>query len=411
MNFAEPPSGKKGLPTIGRVEFIVLMSMMSALDAFSIDAMIPALEQISIDLGIVTENHRQFVITSLFFGFAIGVPFYGFVADQFGRRGPVMLGFVIYCIGTLACIFSSSLEILLTGRFLQGFGAAGPYVLSLTIVRDLYKGRDMAQIMSLVMMVFIGVPMIAPLAGQGVMLVAGWRSIFIVLAVFAVVTMTWYWLRMRETLSPCNRQTLSPLGIWRTVVSVMTHRQTLRYLLAMGAIMGALIAYLSTAQQIFQIFYGLGDWFPLIFASIASLFGIGAYLNSRWVHSTGSARLVARSLSAIVFVSVIYLLSGFGDTALPPLWMHLLYVCVVMFCFAFLFGNIPSLALEPMGHIAGSASSLFNSISTILGIGIATIIGSQLRDNGLPLAFGILVTCVIAWLLNRPFATSDRAAE
>lgn len=382
--------------------------MMSALDALSIDSMMPALDQISIDLAVATENHRQFVITSLFFGFALGVPVYGFIADRFGRRGPVMLGFLIYFVGTLACIFAGSLEILLSGRVLQGVGAAGPYVLAVAIVRDLYKGRDMAQIMSLVLMVFIIVPLIAPLAGQGVLLLAGWRSIFIVLVVYAVIAATWYWFRQRETLRPENRRALSASSIWLAIVSVLTHRQTLSYLLALGVVFGAFIAYLSTAQQIFQNMYELGEWFPLVFASISSLFGLGSYLNSRWVHSTGSSRLISWALSVIVLVSIIYLLTNPDDNALPPLWMHVVYVSIVMFCFAFLFGNITSLALEPMGHIAGSASSVFTSISTILAIGLATIIGSSLESNGVPVVVGFLVLSSIAWLLNRQFTTSAR---
>jgi len=397
---------RAGTQTLGRIEFIVLMSMMSALDALSIDSMMPALDQISIDLSVVTENHRQFVITLFFFGFALGVPVYGFIADRFGRRRPIMLGFLIYCIGTLVCIFAGSLEVLLSGRVLQGIGAAGPYVLAITIVRDLYKGRDMAQILSLILMVFIGVPMIAPLAGQGVLVLAGWRSIFVVLVIYAVIAVVWYWFRQQETLLPENQQALSASSIWKVIVGVLTHRQTRNYLLAMGAIMGAFIAYLSTAQQIFQNMYGLGEWFPLAFAAISSLFGLGSYLNSRWVHSVGSSRLVSWALSAIVLVSIVYLLGKSDDIVLPPLWMHATYVSIVMFCFAFLFGNITSLALEPMGHIAGSASSLFNSISTVLAIGFATVIGSQLESNGLPVVVGFLVLCSIAWLLNRQYEAS-----
>ena len=163
---------------LGRVEFVFLMAFVSALDAFSIDAMLPALQAIATDLEVSNSNHRQFVITGFFLGFSVGVLIYGFVADRYGRRRPVMVGFSVYVIGSLICIAANSLEVLLLGRLLQGLGAAGPYVLSVAIVRDLYKGRDMAQILSLITMIFVGVPMIAPFVGQGVMLLAGWRSIF-----------------------------------------------------------------------------------------------------------------------------------------------------------------------------------------------------------------------------------------
>lgn len=393
-------SEKKVGSSMGRIEFIVLMAAMTALDAFSIDGMLPALENIATDLNVVVENHRQYIVTALFFGFAFGVLIYGFLSDQYGRRAPVVAGFVVFFLGSLLCIFASTFTMLLAGRVLQGFGAAGPYVLTTAIVRDLYKGRDMAQIMSLISAVFIGVPMVAPFLGQGVMMLAGWRSFFIVLAVYASLVLGWFWFRQKETLLPEDRQTLSMAVIRGSIFEVLTHHQFLRYLLAMSAVLGAFIAYLSTAQQTFQVIYDFGNWFPVVFASIASVFGIGSVLNARWVHSVGSARLVHRALSAIVLVSCVYALANLLIDGLPAAWLHLAYLCVFVFCFAFLFGNITSLALEPMGHIAGSASSLFNSISTIIAIGIATTIGAVLKDHVQPVIVGFGFFCAIALALN-----------
>ena len=182
-------SANRAAPSIGRLEFIVLMAAMTALDAFSIDGMLPALQHIATDLNVVVDNQRQYVVTSLFFGFSIGVLIYGFLSDQMGRRGPVLAGFIVFLIGSSLCIFANNYVVFLVGRVLQGFGAAGPYVLATAIVRDLYKGRDMAQIMSLIAAVFIGVPMIAPFIGQGVMLLAGWRSFFLVLTIYACLVL------------------------------------------------------------------------------------------------------------------------------------------------------------------------------------------------------------------------------
>ena len=400
MESPNDSSTKESRKVPKRLGFILLMAAMTALDAFSIDSMIPALEQISADLNVTVNNQRQYIITSIFLGFSIGVLIYGFVADRYGRRIPVLAGFSIYTIGSLACIFADSLGVLLLGRIMQGLGAAGPYVLSVTIVRDLYKGRDMAQILSLIMMVFIGIPMIAPFIGQGVLLIAGWRSIFLVLGIYGVCIMVWFWLRQEETLRLENRTKLSGPIILRSIIEVFSNRQTLRYLIAMGAVSGAFIAYLSTAQQIFQNMYELGTTFPAVFAALASLFGIGSFLNARWVHAYGSVKLVHLSLGAIVLTSVIYLVS-FPDTeVLPPLWVHLVYLSIVMFFCAFLFGNLTSLALEPMGHIAGSASSLVNSISTVIAIGVATLIGSQLENSIQPVVVGFALAYSIAWILN-----------
>lgn len=390
------------LQPLGRLEFILLMAALSALDAFSIDAMIPALAQISSDLDIVVDNHRQFIITAIFIGFAAGVLIYGFVADRYGRRRPVLVGFCIYSVGSLLCITADSLSTLMIGRVLQGLGAAGPYILSIAIVRDLYHGRDMSQILSLIMMVFIGVPMIAPFVGQGVMLLAGWRSIFGVLAVYSVVTLIWFWSRQPETLLPKHRQPLTLNKVKHSITEVLSNRQTLRYLFAMAAIFGAFMAYLSTAQQILQGMYGLNTSFPLVFACLASLFGIGSFFNSRWVHSIGSARLIHWALSAIVVASSLYLSTGLITELLPPLWFHLGYLSIVMFCMALLFGNTMSLALEPMGHIAGSASSVVNSMSTFIAIGISTFFGSQISSSAYPVATGFALMSAVALLLNFP---------
>ncbi len=375
------------------------MAAMSALDAFSIDAMLPALDQIGADLNVVVENQRQYVITALFLGFSIGVFFYGFIADWIGRRAPVLFGFVMYCIGSAACIFADSYSMMLVGRVLQGVGAAGPYVLAIAIVRDSYEGEEMARMMSLIMMVFIGVPMIAPFVGQGILLVSGWRSIFIALALFAVLTGIWFWQRQPETLPANVRTTLDASQVKQSMAEVLTHPVSRYYLLTIGLLAGAFIAYLSTAQQIFQDMYGLGTRFPIVFASLAAMFGIGSFINSRVVEKTGAVTMVKLAIGLIIAASVVYLLMYHSMHTLPPLHVHVAYNGVVVFCFAFLFGNTTSIAMEPMGHIAGAASSVINSLSTIIAIAVATLIGSQLTDTGHPIVIGYLVMAIVALAL------------
>lgn len=396
---------------MGRLEFIVLMAAMTALDAFSIDGILPALDSITTELHVVVDNHRQYVVTALFFGFSLGVLIYGFMSDQYGRRRPVVAGFVVFSFGSLLCIFAQTFNVLIVGRVLQGLGAAGPYVLATAIVRDLYKGRDMAQVMSLISAVFIGVPMIAPFIGQGITMLAGWRSFFVVLAVYSCLVLLWFWTRQAETLHPNNRQKLSFAGIKNSMVEVLSNGQFLRYLFAMGAALGAFIAYLSTAQQSFQVIYQFGNWFPIMFAAIASVFGIGSVLNARWVHAIGSVHLLHRALTVAVLISGVYALANLMLDGLPPAWVHLTYLCVLVFCFAFLFGNITSLALEPMGHIVGSASSVFNSFSTIIAIGIATLIGGFLEDHVQPVIVGFGSFCGVALVLNLPNTRRDSDSQ
>lgn len=380
----------------GRVEFILLMAAMSALDAFSIDAMLPALDQIGSDLNVVIENRRQYVITALFLGFSIGVLFYGFVADAIGRRVPVLFGFAVYIIGSIACIFSETFTVMLAGRVLQGIGAAGPYVIAIAIVRDSYKGEEMARLLSLVMMVFIGVPMFAPFVGQGLLLLSGWRTIFISLCMFAVATMVWFWLRQPETLESENKRSLEVSKIALTLREVLKHPVSLRYLVIIGFLAGAFIAYLSTAQQVFQEQYQLGVRFPVAFASLALIFGVGACINSRLVEKLGAVMLVRIATATIAVSSILFLLIYNDLNTLPPLSSYFVYNATVSCCFAFLFGNTTSIAMEPMGHIAGGASSIINSLSTLIAIVVATIIGSQITNTGHPVVIGYLSASVLA---------------
>jgi DHA1 family bicyclomycin/chloramphenicol resistance-like MFS transporter len=383
---------------MGRREFIVLMAAMSALDAFSIDAMMPALEQISLDLGIVVENQRQYIITSLFLGFSIGVLAYGFVSDSIGRRTPVLAGMVIYSIASLMCIFADSLNVLLAGRALQGLGAAGPYVIAIAIVRDRFEGRDMAEIMSLIMMVFIGIPMIAPFVGQSIMLITGWRSIFIALAIYGLIVMLWFSLRQVETLPIEKRVNLTFASFWSQVKEILSEKQTVYYTICMSAISGAFIAYLSTAQQVFQNIYLLGTNFPLVVALLASFYGIACFANSRVVQILGMAKLIRFAQIGIIIGSTIYALLITSSEAAPPLWAHITYTGFVIFCFGFLFENIITLALEPMSHIAGSATSVITAVSTLVGILLSTLIGAFLIDSPMPLVLGFLILCALGLL-------------
>ncbi len=374
------------------------MAAMSALDAFSIDSMLPALGQISSDLNITVDNHRQYVITMLFAGFSIGVLLYGFIADQIGRRLPTLAGFAIYCAGSLLCIFADSFSALLIGRALQGLGAAGPYVLAMAIVRDRYHGDDMAQILSLIMVVFIGVPMVAPFIGQGILLFAGWRSIFVCLMLFAVGSMLWFWARMPETLTDDNRTIVNPKTIKFAFNEVLGTRRSCCYLLAIGAVFGSFLAYLGTSQQVFQEIYLLGQKFPVVFASLAATFGISSWINSRLVLRFGARTLVLRTLTMLAVLSFAYAATSiFWDN--PPLWTHIVFIASIMFGYGLLFGNMTTLALEPMGHIAGAASSIVNAGGSLIAIPLATLIGSQLSDNIYPIAIGFGLCTAMALLL------------
>ena len=392
--------------SLSRVEFIALMAAMISLDAFSIDAMIPALNHISMDLDIAKDNHRQYIITSIFLGFAIGVLFYGFLSDSFGRKIPVIAGFIIYGAGVVICLTADNFSVLLSGRILQGIGVAGPYVLSLAIIRDRYSGSKMAQVMSFIMMVFITVPIIAPLAGQGILMLSNWRGIFFAMGLFAIFVLVWFWLRQPETLKPQDRTHFHLYQIARQTKEIFIHPQSLRYMFALGMISGAFFAYLSTSQQVFQQMYQLGDLFPIVFASISAIMGLSSYFNSRWTEVFELTKLINYSLLVIIGASIMMMLFTIFSSGNPPLPAFILYMLCVFFCYGLLFGNITTMALEPMAHIAGSASSIVTSISTLASIVLATIIGSQLENTIYPVVIGFGALAFIALLLNSLFSTT-----
>ncbi len=382
----------------GRMEFIVLMAALAALDAFSIDAMMPALEQISQDLALKNDNHRQFIITALFLGFSIGVLVYGFAADQFGRRVPVLVGIGVFILASLICIAASSFTHLLIGRTLQGVGAAGPYVLSIAIVRDRYEGREMASIMSLIMMVFIGVPMIAPFIGQLILGIAGWRSIFIALFLYGAAVGCWFFARQGETLASTDRVRLSTTAVRNVFREIIINRQTMIQLINLALISGAFIAYLSTAQQVFQNIYAVGDRFPLAIAVLASAYGLACFVNAKAVGVIGMRRLVKVSLATVVLASLVYGLVLIAREDTPPILIHFLYMGIVIFCFGFLFENVITLSLEPMAHIAGSATAVITAASTGIAILLSTLIGSLLSDSVFPLVAGFACLCGLGLL-------------
>ena len=381
-------------------EFMILMAAMTAVEAFSIDAITPALGEISNDLNITADNYRQFVVTAFVLGYSFGLIIYGFLSDHFGRRKPVLAAFLVYLIGTAACIVADSFPTLIVGRVIQGIGSAGPYVICIAIVRDRFEGREMAKVLSIINMVFIGIPIVAPFIGQGVLLWLGWRSIFTTMAIFAIAIMLWFLFRQTETLPVKDRISFSAASAKDSTLKVLACKQTVRYMCAMGMIMGSFYAFLSTGQQIFQDIYQLGTLFPAVFASLASMIGLSSFLNARWVERLGSVTLVHRALISMITLSGLLLLTAIWLHGSPPLPVYFVYLLLMMFNFGLLFGNIMSLAMEPMGEIAGAASSIVGSAGSLIAILIATIIGTQLEDNSLTLVIGFLICSSIAWSLN-----------
>lgn len=386
----------------GFIEFVILMAMLTSMVAMSIDAMLPALSMIADDLG-AKENEQQYVVSAFLISFGAAQMVFGPLSDSIGRKPAIYLGAFLYLLGSCLCLYSVDFSDMLLGRMLQGIGVAGPRVATLALVRDKYEGNAMARVMSLVMMVFIVVPMLAPIVGQGILLIADWRAIFYMLILLVLVAVIWLGLRQTETLLLAKRRPFSLFRIIAAVNEIFHTRMSIGYILLSGLIFSAFVGYLSSAQQIFQETYGLGETFPFYFAALASAIGTASYSNSRLVMTFGMRKLCRISLIVLCVVSLSFVGLVYVSDGVPPLPLFMGLMMVLFFGFGILFGNSAALAMEPLGHIAGVGASVVGSISALISVPIGAFIGQQFDGTVMPLVagftvFSILSLCLMQWI-------------
>jgi DHA1 family bicyclomycin/chloramphenicol resistance-like MFS transporter len=373
------------------LEFVILVSMMMSLMALSIDAMLPALPQIGNDLNVQNANDRQLVVSTIFLGVAVGQLFFGPLSDKTGRKPAIYLGYSLYIFGALFSAFALNFPMMLCGRILQGIGISAPRAVLLALVRDCYKGRSMARVMSFVSTVLLLIPMIAPTLGQAILLHAGWRSIFFSFVLMALITLIWFALRMPETLSSEKRRSFSLQRILDTTIEIIKIRPAFGYTVSIGLISGAFLGYLNSAQQIFQEHYALGEGFPLFFALISLSIGIASFANAHLVLRFGMRFLVRWSLIVILGLSTVTLGLALKMSGQLPLWLLTIYLMSTFFSVGILFGNQNSLAMEPLGHLAGIGAAVVGSLSTLISMPLGTLIGQSYNGTVNPLIFGIAI--------------------
>ena len=381
---------------IGHREFILLMAVMISLVALSLDIMLPALPDISSDLGLKHRNDVQLVVSVLIFGLAIGQLAYGPVSDSIGRKPAIFAGTLLFCLGCLMSILATRFWVMLAGRLLQGLGAAGPRSVIVAVVRDQHEGRSMARIMSAVMAVFIVVPAIAPALGQAILLVANWRMIFIVMMALALGSVTWFAIRQPETLPPERRIPFSAGRIVQAAMEVCTHRTALGYTIAAGLVMGSLLGYLNSAQQVFQEIYHLGRAFPLFMGTLALFVGGASFFNSRIVMRLGMRSLSRMAIRALVLLAAAYLgiVWLFGGSS--PLWLFMTSFASIFFCLGILFGNLNAIAMQPLGHIAGVGAAVVGALSNLISVPLGIVIGRSFDGTTLPLVWGFVVLSILS---------------
>ena len=384
-------------------EFIILMALLMSCIAISIDAMLPALGVIGNALGTVDVNDTQFIISTIFLGMTVGQLFWGPMSDAIGRRKVLFWGLGIYMIGSLICYMANDMTMMLIGRTVQGLGVSGPYVSVVSIVRDKFAGNEMARVMSLVMMIFILVPAIAPSLGQAIMHFASWREIFLLYIVLSLIMGTWVFFRLPETIHEEDRIHFDLKDIGHGFNIVLHNRTTCCYMLCMGICFGGLIGYLNSSRQIFQDMFHTGEAFSLYFGGLALVIGVSSLLNSRIVGKYGMRVICHYATVTIIAASAIFL--AMNLTLDVQLWMFVGYAAVLFFCFGLMFGNLNAIAMEPMGHNAGIASAVTGSTSSLISMTVGSAIGQMFDGTLIPVVTGFLVlnavSLAIMWFAER----------
>ncbi len=379
-------------------EFVGMMATLFAIMALSIDALLPALPAIRAEFSPDDSNRVQLVVTSFVLGMGAGTLVSGPLSDSLGRKPVIVAGGLLYMLASLAGWRAGSLEALLLARFFQGLGASGPRVVGLAMVRDLHGGREMARIMSFVMTVFVLVPALAPLLGAAVMALAGWRAIFFLFVIFALFATSWVTLRQPETLPPDRRRPFRPGPILAAMREVLTTPASLLAIVAATMVFGMLFSVISTAQQVIGEAFAKGAAFPLWFAVLALGAGTSGLANSRLVMRHGMRKVATAALTTQWGISLVALAAFFfGGDALPfafPLYM--VWALSVFFMVGLAGGNLNALALEPLGHVAGTASTVVSALSTGLSVLIAIPTGLAYDGTPLPIMASATVACTFA---------------
>ncbi|WP_299180241.1 multidrug effflux MFS transporter [uncultured Aquimarina sp.] len=383
------------LKKYAQLEFIVLMASLMSIVALAIDALLPALDIIGINIGTTELSDNQLLITMIFLGLGIGPLIFGPISDSLGRKPIVYIGLLLFVIASFMCINATNLTIMIAGRILQGIGLSAPRTIAIAMIRDTYSGDYMARIMSFITVVFLLVPIVAPALGKFVLDHYNWQAIFYIQLIFSGFVSIWFWKRQKETLEVSSRIKFTPSIFKDGLRELIKYKTTIGYTLISGFIVGSFLVYLSSSQQIFEQQYQLKDEFPYIFALLAISIGTATFLNGTLVLKYGMEKLVTISLYSFFGISLIYLGLFYGNSN-PSVIVLLIFFGLQFFSIGFLFGNLRALAMEPVGHIAGIAAAITGFLSTIMAVPISSYIGKFVEDTALPLFLGFSICAAIS---------------
>ena len=374
-----------------------MMASLMALNALAIDTMLPAFPRMVKGLALADPNKIQYVISVFLLGTGIGALVHGPLSDRYGRK-PVMLAALFgSAIFSLACSFVTSFEMLMAMRLAHGMCAAASGVLVASIIRDTFEGDAMARRMSTIFLVFMIVPIIAPTFGEFILMFAGWRTIFDVMAIMNIAAILWVWLRLEETLTADHVIPIQPRALASAWKKVVLHRVAAGYMLGAGIVQGALFGYLNSSQQAFDIVFGAADFFTIGFAIVAIGIAVSNFANARIVERFGARRVSQMALLLFIVMGVMQLLAAiYAPRSLP---LFLIFLTANMAMIGFIGSNFSSIAMTPFGEAAGAASSFQTFVRTLLAAGIGALIGQQFTDSVVPIALGFIVCGLVSLAL------------
>jgi len=382
---------------LGRRESVVLLAALMSLNAIGIDAMVPALPQIAHSLGAANANQQQLIVITYMLGFGAGQLAWGPLADRFGRRPLLVAGLLLFALFSLACAAAPTFPLMIAGRVAMGAAAASTRVLVMAIIRDLFDSEAMAKVMSLVFMVFMVVPVLAPSFGQAILLVAEWRTIFLVLMGYAALLLGWSLLRLPETLHPEDQRSLEPGAVIETIRLVLRDRLAVGYTLASTALFGALSAYVASVQQIVADVFHATALLPLVFAACAAPMAAAAFTNSRIVGRFGLRRVGHAGMIGFLVIGALHW--AVARCGYESLGLFILLQGAALVAFAICSSNFSTLAMTNMGALAGTASSVQGVVGTIGGALIGLVIGQAFDGTVVPFLAGMTMTAAASVLI------------
>ncbi len=382
-----PPTSDTPQQRMSQGEFIALIAMMFSIISFSVDSLLPAYPLITAELGADTSVHL--LITIFMAGLAIGTFVAGPMSDAIGRKPTVYIGAALFIGSGLVAWQAQSFEVLLAARAVQGLGAAGPRVVSLAMVRDLYEGNKMARILSFAMIIFTLVPTFAPALAAFLQDVFGWRFILLAITAFAIVSLVWLAARFVESHPPSARRPFRFAELADATREVFTHPVVRLAVFAQTAAMGIIFGLIVQMQPIYDDTYGRADTFPYWLGAIALVSAASTSLaNAVLVERLGmrfmvTVGLLGQVICAVAAAAAIWQMPqiGFG--------VFVVWQFMVIWLTGLCIGNLNAIALEPMGHIAGLTASITGAFATIGAAVVASVVGRLFDGTALPLILSI----------------------